>query len=230
MFANEGSASKSEEENREGEKDEGHYERENCDKNVEHEKKILKLEDEKNGKSTNMDFEEDSNSDKENEECLDEKENDPDWNHNAAISERCQTRILATRRGRKPLGELITLLPEETNISEYEKIQIKRKAEQRMMLDAMKKAAVSLSKEFIPKTVRRQKSLKREATQHLSFTRKEPPILRPRRSRHNSRGSSDKSSSEVGENGDSFSCLPHKRKYDLYLEDDEDEYVYKAQV
>ena len=171
-------------------------------------------------------YEEDDNSDKEN-EYMDDKENDLDWTADSVAEVSQKTIPTSSRRGRKPLGELITLIPEERDLSEYEKLQIKRKAEQRVMLDAMKKASINLSKAVIPKPVRRQMVKSKAA--YFPSTRKEPPILRSRRNRHNSRGSSNQSS-ETGETDD-FVYLPAKREYDLYSDDEEDEYdSYKPKV
>ena len=165
----------------------------------------------------------DYSSDKEN-DCMEDKENDEDWNPDNIIERPIVTVPVTSKRGRKPLGELLTLPPEENEISEYEKIQKKRKAEQRAMLDAMKTASMSLTKAIIPKPVRRQIAKVR----HTNFgpTRKEPPILRSKRTRQNSHGSSEQNS-EMGDS-DSFVYLPAKRKYEFYSDDEEDEYKPKV--
>ena len=72
--------------------------------------------------------EEDDTSDKEN-EYMDDKENDSDWIPDSVAEVSQKTIPTSSRGGRKPLGELITLIPEERDLSEYEKLQIKRKAE-----------------------------------------------------------------------------------------------------
>ena len=170
--------------------------------------------------------EEDDNSDKEN-EYMDDKENDSDWIPDSVAEVSQETIPTSSRGGRRPLGELNTLIPEERDLSEYEKLQIKRKAEQRAMLDAMKKASINLSKAVIPKPVRRQ--MVKSKASYFPSTRKDPPILRSRRNLHNSHGSSNQSS-ETGETDD-FVYLPAKRKYDLYSDDEEDEYdSYKPKV
>ena len=165
----------------------------------------------------------DYSSDKEN-DCMDDKENDEDWSPDNIIERPIVTVPVTSKRGRRPLGELRTLPPEETEISEYEKIQKKRKAEQRAMLDAMKTASMSLSNAIIPKPVRRQIAKIR----HTNFgpSRKEPPILRSRRTRQNSHGSSEQNS-EMGDS-DAFVYLPAKRKYEFYSDDEEDEYKPKV--
>ena len=167
--------------------------------------------------------EDEYSSDKEN-DCMDDKENDEDWSPDNIIERPMVTITVTSKRGRRPLGELRTLPPEETEISEYEKIQKKRKAEQRAMLDAMKTASMSLSNAIIPKPVRRQIAKIR----HTNFgpSRKEPPILRSRRTRQNSHGSSEQNS-EMGDS-DSFVYLPAKRKYEFYSDDEEDEYKPKV--
>ena len=162
---------------------------------------------------------EECNSDKEN-ELIDDKENDHDWTPDL-IAEPSPKIIPPTKRtGRKPLGELITLLPEESELSEYEKLQLKRKAEQRVMLDAMKKASMCLSDAVIPKPTPRRMTKVRSA--NFPPTRKDPPLLRSKRTRHNSNGSSVHSS-ETGET-DPFVYLPAKSRYDLYSDDEDDEY------
>ena len=155
---------------------------------------------------------------------MDDKENDQDWNPDNIIERPIVTVPVTSKRGRRPLGELRTLPPEETEISEYEKIQKKRKAEQRAMLDAMKTASMGLTKAIIPKPVRRQISKVRHA--NFGPTRKEPPILRSRRTRQNSHGSSEQNS-EMGDS-DAFVYLPAKRKYDFDSDDEEDEYKPKV--
>ena len=165
----------------------------------------------------------DSDSDKEN-EYMDDKENDEDWDPIQAISPPQKTIPMLSKPGRKPLAELISLVPQERDLSEYEKLQLKRKAEQRAMLDAMKKASLSLSKAVIPKKVVRQIVKVRKS--NFAPSRKEPPVLRSKRARHNSRGSSDRSS-ETGDT-DSFVYLPAKRKYEFYSDDEEEEYKPKV--
>lgn len=184
--------------------------------------KLLNKDNGKHSTDLNQD-ENDYSSDKEN-DCMDDKENDEDWNPDNIIEKPIVTVPVTSKRGRRPLGELRTLPPEETEISEYEKIQKKRKAEQRAMLDAMKTASMSLTKAIIPKPVRRQVAKLR----HTNFgpTRKEPPILRSRRTRQNSHGSSEQNS-EKGDS-DSFVYLPAKRKYEFYSDDEEDEYKPKV--
>ena len=168
---------------------------------------------------------EDSNSDKEN-EIMDDKENDQDWT--PALIVEPSPRIIPTskRAGRKPLGELITLMPEESDLSEYEKLRIKRIAEQRAMLDAMKEASCTLSNAILPKPIPRRMTKVRSAV--IPSTRKEPPLLRSKRTRHNSNGSSIHSS-EMGET-DSFVYLPAKGRYDLYSDDEDDEYRPKVSI
>ena len=161
---------------------------------------------------------EESLSDKENECVEDDKENDADWAPNENIQ---QPTKKSAKRGRKPLGEID--MPEEP-LSDYEKLQMKRKAEQKAMLEAMKKAAMSLSNAIIPKPVPRQRSKGLYKMPNYS-TRSEPPQLRQRK-RHNSRGSSNQSS-EPGTPLESGSLIssPRKRLYEDF-EDDDEEIVY----
>ena len=171
--------------------------------------------------SKNDDSDEESHSDKEN-EIMDNKENDGDWcpDENSSSSSRVVPTI--KRKGRKPFNELITVVPEEQELSEYEKLRLKRIAEQKSMLDAMKKSSKSLSNAILPKPNPRKVFKSRSV--HIVPTRKNPPVLRSRRLATDS-----SKSSEDGET-DSFVYLPAKREYDLYSDSEDEEFRPKVSI
>ena len=88
------------------------------------------------------------------------------------------------------------------------------------MLDAMKKASICYSNSVIPKQTPRRMTQVRSA--YLPHTRKDPPLLRSKRPRHNSNGSSIHTSETGGTN--TFVYLPAKGRYDLYSDDEDEEF------
>ena len=158
---------------------------------------------------------EENNSDKEN-DFLDDKENDGDWNpnENAVLAPKV---VPATKKkGRKPFSELITVMPEEQELSEYEKLRLKRIAEQKAMLDAMKQSSISLSNAILPKP--NPKKIVKARSVHIVPTRKNPPVLRSKRLANKA--------TESGENEetDSFVYLPAKMDYDMYSDSEDEEF------
>ena len=171
--------------------------------------------------SKNDDSDEESHSDKEN-EIMDNKENDGDWCPDENNSPSSKVVPTIKRKGRKPFSELITVVPEEQELSEYEKLRLKRIAEQKAMLDAMKKSSKSLSNAILPKPNPRK--IVKSRSVHIVPTRKNPPILRSRRLATDST-----KSSEDGET-DSFVYLPAKREYDMYSDSEDEEFRPKVSI
>ena len=171
--------------------------------------------------SKNDDSDEESHSDKEN-EIMDNKENDGDWCPDENNSPSSKIVPMIKRKGRKPFSELITVVPEEQELSEYEKLRLKRISEQKAMLDAMKKSSKSLSNAILPKPNPRKVIKSRSV--HIVPTRKNPPVLRSRRL-----ATDATKSSEDGET-DSFVYLPAKREYDLYSDSEDEEFRPKVSI
>ena len=153
---------------------------------------------------------------------MDNKENDGDWcpDENSSPSSRVVPTI--KRKGRKPFSELTTVVPEEQELSEYEKLRLKRIAEQKSMLDAMKKSSKSLSNAILPKPNPRKVFKSRSV--HIVPTRKNPPVLRSRRL------ATDSSKSSEDGDTDSFVYLPAKREYDLYSDSEDEEFRPKVSI
>ena len=147
---------------------------------------------------------------------MDDKENDGDWNPDENIIPVPKVVPAAKKKGRKPFSELITVMPEEQELSEYEKLRLKRIAEQKAMLDAMKESSKSLSIAILPK--QNPKKIVKARSVHIVPTRKNPPVLRSKRLANKA--------TESGENEetDSFVYLPAKRDYDMYSDSEDEEF------
>ena len=165
--------------------------------------------------SNNEDSDDDNSSDKENDD-INDKENDVDWNPDENAVPIPKVIPAVKKAGRKPFSELITVMPEERELSEYEKLRLKRIAEQKAMLEEMKKSSKSLSDAILPKSNPRK--IVKARSVYIVPTRKNPPVLRSRRLPNNST-----ESSENGET-DSFVYLPAKREYDMYSDSEDEEF------
>ena len=129
----------------------------------------------------------------------DNKENDREWSPGSEDKENVKPKSkLFVAKGRKPFTPI---RPVKEEVSEYEKLQEKRREEQRQMLMSMKLASFELKKTFTPPVNGSRKiggsakgpaHRRRESAPVRYSTRKQPPRTR---SRMNSDGTSDATAS-----------------------------------